>query len=328
MENKELEQAAKEFATTYGNGLYNHTGTIEFASKFAQSLLDKSLMFDLDHVSDLRTDIIVLHEEIEKIKNTNQTFTVQDLGGIAQGIALTGLNISGSRFDHASIMYGALKMGNKLIDRLNSSNTPQSGEVKSLGELTKEHAVHVSDLQDWKDYELPLSNEDWRGIRDQIIVSFKNEWVNYKTYIFLKNSGYKIPNEEPNPAYDPINSVEVKILEDYIRGCRDCADSNGMCDTYEGQYCDPDVHKKMQLKQRKTKYDLLLASYNTLKAEDNKKAMEINRLMSSVEIPDDVIDKMYREDCKAVHGDLQFSAGYKMAVLRITKWLRDQLNKQ
>ena len=45
------------------------------------------------------------------------------------------------------------------------------------------------------------------------------------------------------------------------------------------------------------------------------------------EIPDDIIDKMYRQDCKEMKGDLSFATGYRMAVLRFTEWYRSQLNK-
>lgn len=67
-------------------------------------------------------------------------------------------------------------------------------------------------------------------------------------------------------------------------------------------------------------YDLLLASYNTLKAEDNKKAMEINRLMSGRTLTDEEIE------VKAEYYATKYSP-IQAAVLA-GKWVRHQLNKK
>jgi len=37
-------------------------------------------------------------------------------------------------------------------------------------------------------------------------------------------------------------------------------------------------------------------------------------------ISDEDIDKMYREDCLKMNGDLMFSVGYKMAILRFVEY--------
>ena len=88
----------------------------------------------------------------------------------------------------------------------------------------------------------------------------------------------------------------------------------------------PQKAGKMYANQFKTPaYDLLLASYNTLKAEDNKKALEINRLMSGQKV---VSDKELDKKASEITEDMFNPNISKEAVLKMGVWVRDQLNKQ
>jgi hypothetical protein len=77
MANEQLETAAKAFCeATDIRELYRLTESrekpYELLEVFAQSLIDKSQLFTLDHVSDLRTDIIVLGQQIEDLIQDHQ----------------------------------------------------------------------------------------------------------------------------------------------------------------------------------------------------------------------------------------------------------------
>jgi hypothetical protein len=63
---KQIETAAKEFCVA--EGIDNAMYILDAMTGFLQSMIDKSLIFDLDHVSDLRTEIIALSEENENLK--------------------------------------------------------------------------------------------------------------------------------------------------------------------------------------------------------------------------------------------------------------------
>jgi len=76
-------------------------------------------------------------------------------------------------------------------------------------------------------------------------------------------------------------------------------------------------------------YDLLLASYNELKAENNKQALEINRLMSGQKvISDEEIIKGMTKEFHKIGYDLWLLETFHEWSINTIKWYRDQLNKQ
>jgi hypothetical protein len=75
MEKERIKQIAREFCEAYGNGLYNHPGTIELAAKFAASLIEKGVFVDADKYSDM-----VLNSQNKHIETLEkQIKTYQDI---------------------------------------------------------------------------------------------------------------------------------------------------------------------------------------------------------------------------------------------------------
>jgi hypothetical protein len=86
MNKEQIETAAKEFLSKTSPD-YSYQGkkwkdiknyTFNEVVNFLQSMIDKSLIFDLDHVSDLRTEIISLTEENNSLKSS---FTSCEING-------------------------------------------------------------------------------------------------------------------------------------------------------------------------------------------------------------------------------------------------------
>jgi len=71
MDNEQLKTAAEKFADNYGNDLYKYEGTVEFTIAFAQSLIDKGVLFEASKATDALGKTMVAHMlEIEQLQST------------------------------------------------------------------------------------------------------------------------------------------------------------------------------------------------------------------------------------------------------------------
>nr|GEZ64756.1 hypothetical protein [Tanacetum cinerariifolium] len=77
-------------------------------------------------------------------------------------------------------------------------------------------------------------------------------------------------------------------------------------------------------------YDLLLASYNNLKEQNNKLAMENNRLMSGQKVvtDQDIVDKAFELEKEWSESGEMLKSTLRLQFCKIGQWVRDQLNKQ
>lgn len=69
----------------------------------------------------------------------------------------------------------------------------QPPATKPLSEITDEDAIHVAHFMDW---ETPISRDDFREIRDQLIVKIKHRWVTWVCIDFLRSNGYILPTQK------------------------------------------------------------------------------------------------------------------------------------
>ena len=102
-----------------------------------------------------------------------------------------------------------------------------------------------------------LPNDQLKHVAySEITARYKLAWYNdyHKCWLSNTTKVRNITHWMPLPAApgeSTLSSAGKEVMKPYIRGCRDCADSDGMCDTYPNQYCDPDVHKKEMAKQKR-----------------------------------------------------------------------------
>jgi len=59
MNKEQIQKMAKEFSFTYGNGLYDHPGTIEFAAKFLQSLIEQGEVVEAEKYNSLSDSLTI-----------------------------------------------------------------------------------------------------------------------------------------------------------------------------------------------------------------------------------------------------------------------------
>jgi len=123
-------------------------------------------------------------------------------------------------------------------------------------------------------------------------------------------------------AFQPSNtpqSGEVKSAEEILSALDVTEDPYGEdCYHKEEVMC---AMKRFSDQFKHPAYDLLLASYNDLKAEDNKKALEINRLMSSQNAISDEEIEVKAEYYATKYSPIQ-------AAVLVGKLVRDQFKKQ
>jgi len=74
---------------------------------------------------------------------------------------------------------------------INILNEPKEyyAELTPLSAITDEDAIEVANLMDW---EQPKERDDFREIRDQIIVKIKHKWVTWVCVDFLRSKSYYV----------------------------------------------------------------------------------------------------------------------------------------
>lgn len=95
-------------------------------------------------------------------------------------------------------------------------------------------------------------SEKTKGLTEPSIL--QGSWEGNRWRIYGGDTAENVTHWMPllaAPGEPTLSSAGKEVMQPYIRGCRECADSDGMCDTYANQYCDPDAHKKELLKQQK-----------------------------------------------------------------------------
>ena len=127
----------------------------------------------------------------------------------------------------------------------------QANDLNSVFKLLERFVQSLIDkgvLVDARDYlALKEASQKMDGLLTNIrshadLSDFYIEWIDR-----VRNE----TDELTAPGESTLSSAGKEVMKPYIRGCRDCADSDGMCDTYPNQYCDPDVHKKEMAKQKR-----------------------------------------------------------------------------
>lgn len=94
---------------------------------------------------------------------------------------------------HGQRIQGLQQYDEKHIVNANVTSSRYFLFVKRLSSITNEDAIKINDFQCWKDYAPPLKREDRNGIRDQISVLIKNNWVNFDTIDYLRLNGFAAP---------------------------------------------------------------------------------------------------------------------------------------
>jgi len=66
-------------------------------------------------------------------------------------------------------------------------------ELTPLSQITDDDAIEVAKYMGW---EQPKEREDFREIRDQLIVKIRHNWVTWVCVDYLRSKGYALPYQD------------------------------------------------------------------------------------------------------------------------------------